>query len=99
MKTSQTQGAIHAIVEGRVQGVGFRAHVAQVAQSLDLTGWVRNKGENQVEVWAEGSQVNLDTLLAYLQRGPNMAYVSNVQVDRPQPEGKYSQFMVISSTW
>jgi acylphosphatase len=97
--TSQAPAALHAVVEGRVQGVGFRANVAQVAQSLDLTGWVRNKGDNQVEVWAEGPLADLDKLLEYLKRGPSMAYVSDVQVDRPQPEGKYSQFMVISSSW
>lgn len=97
--TSLEPNALHAIVEGRVQGVGFRAHVAEVAQSLDLTGWVRNKGDTQVEVWAEGPQSNLDKLLAYLQRGPSMAYVSGVRTDHPQPEGKYKQFMVISSTW
>jgi acylphosphatase len=97
--TQQVPAALHAIVEGRVQGVGFRAHVAQEAQSLELTGWVRNKGESQVEVWAEGPQAGLDKLLEYLKRGPSMAYVSDVQIDRPQPEGKFRQFMVISSTW
>jgi acylphosphatase len=97
--TPQEPTALHAIVEGRVQGVGFRAHVAEVAQSLDLTGWVRNKGDNQVEVWAEGPQFDLEKLLAFLHRGPSMAYVTDIKVDHPQPEGKYKQFMVISSTW
>jgi acylphosphatase len=97
--TMQDPAAMHAIVEGRVQGVGFRAHVAQFAQSLDLTGWVRNKGENQVEVWAEGTQADLDKLIEYLKRGPSMSYVSGVQIDHPQSEGKFKQFMVISSTW
>jgi acylphosphatase len=97
--TEQVPAALHAIVEGRVQGVGFRAHVESVAQSLDLTGWVRNKGENQVEVWAEGPMADLDKLLTYLRRGPSMAYVSEVKVDYPPAQGKYKQFMVVSSAW
>jgi len=95
----EINGCLHAIVEGRVQGVGFRAFVYDHAQALGLTGWVRNKGETQVEVWAEGPQADLDRLLAYLQSGPSMAYVSNVEVTRPDPLGTYSRFMVISSTW
>ncbi len=92
-------GCFHAIVEGRVQGVGFRAFVYDHAQSLELTGWVRNKGEYQVEVWAEGPQVDLDRLLTLLKRGPSMSYVTNVDVDHPEPEGKYPRFMVLPSSW
>ncbi|HEX7395053.1 MAG TPA: acylphosphatase [Anaerolineaceae bacterium] len=97
--TLKDQAALHATIEGRVQGVGFRAHVSEFAQSLGVKGWVRNKGDDQVEVWAEGSQVDLDKLLAYLRRGPSVAYVTNVQVSYPQPEGKFTEFMVISSIW
>jgi len=97
--TDPEPSALHAIVEGRVQGVGFRANVANVAQSLGLKGWVRNLGDDRVEVWAEGPQTELDKLLAYLYRGPSMAFVSGVQVDRPAPSGKFRQFMVVSSSW
>ncbi len=90
---------LHAVVEGRVQGVGFRAFVYDHAQDLALTGWVRNKGEYQVEVWAEGSQSDLDRLLALLKRGPSMSYVTNVEIDRPEPTGQYDHVMVISSAW
>jgi len=90
---------LHAIIEGRIQGVGFRAFVYDCAQSLGLTGWVRNKGESQVEVWAEGPQADVDRLLAYLKRGPSMSYVTNIEVDRPAPESKYNRFLVLPSAW
>jgi len=92
-------GGLHAYVEGRVQGVGFRAYVQDCAASLGLTGWVRNKGDDVVEVWAEGPTGDLEKLLTMLRRGPSMAYVSDVQVSHPAPEGKYTRFMVISSIW
>jgi acylphosphatase len=96
---NETQSALHARVEGRVQGVGFRAFVQDQAQRLGLTGWVRNVGEDQVEVWAEGPQPDLDTLLAALQRGPRSSYVSDVRVEWETPAGKFWRFQVISSSY
>ncbi len=95
----ESNACLHAIIEGRVQAVGFRAFVIDHAQALGLTGWVRNKGDFQVEVWAEGPQADLDRLLVYLRRGPSMAYVTNVEVSRPEPSGKYKHFSAAPSEW
>ncbi len=46
---------LNAIVIGRVQGVSFRYYVVELAESLNLRGWVRNKWNGSVEVTAEGS--------------------------------------------
>lgn len=90
---------LHAWVEGRVQGVGFRYFVQDRAQSLGLTGWVRNLGEDQVEVWAEGKRPDLDALLKSLQRGPSAAYVMDVRVEWETPKGVYPRFQIASSGW
>jgi acylphosphatase len=92
-------GGLHAFIEGRVQGVGFRAFVHDCAAALGLTGWVRNKGDDMVEVWAEGPTEDLEKLFGQLRKGPSMAYVSDVQISHPAPEGKFKRFMVISSIW
>jgi acylphosphatase len=95
----QPNACLHVWVEGRVQGVGFRAFVLDYAQSLGLTGWVRNVGEDQVEVWAEGSPADLNLLLLHIQRGPRSAYVAGVRSEPEIARGTYTRFQVISSSW
>jgi acylphosphatase len=85
---------LHAVVEGRVQGVGFRYFVVENAQSLGVNGWVRNRWDDTVEVTAEGQRAVLEKLLAALRRGPRAAYVSNVQVDWQPATGEFKQFWI-----
>ena len=47
---------VHLVVRGRVQGVGFRWFVKEVARGLDLAGWVKNRADGGVEVVAEGGE-------------------------------------------
>lgn len=70
---------LHAIVRGRVQGVGFRFFVIDEARALGLTGWVRNGEDGRtVEVVAEGPEERLRQLEAALRNGPRMAAVETV---------------------
>ena len=85
---------LHASVEGRVQGVGFRYFVVEKAQSLGLTGWVRNRWDDTVEVTAEGTRSDLETLLKYLQRGPTAASVAKVQSEWEEATGEFRSFWV-----
>ena len=72
---------LHAIIEGRVQGVGYRAFVVQKADEFKLKGWVRNRWEGSVEVVAEGNKDRLEKFLAALHQGPRMAFVNKIKVD------------------
>ena len=92
-----TQSQLHAKVEGHVQGVGFRQFVFQTATSLNLTGWVRNTYAGDVEVLAEGSAAVLDSFLSALQKGPRMAYVTNVHYDYQPATGEFADFRVRST--
>ena len=60
---------LHFLIQGRVQGVGFRWYVQREAGELDLRGWVRNTEEGEVEVVASGSAEDLAELRASLRRG------------------------------
>jgi acylphosphatase len=91
--SSEMVGArIH--VQGRVQGVGFRAFVQQVGSQLGLTGWVRNVGYDGVEVLAEGPRPKIDEFIQQLKLGPRASHVENTQVAWEKPSGNFKGFSV-----
>jgi acylphosphatase len=63
-------------VEGRVQGVGYRAACSRRATELGLGGWVRNRPDGSVEVEAEGSLQGLTELMRWCEKGPTRARVT-----------------------
>jgi len=69
---------LHFLIQGRVQGVGFRWYVHREASELDLHGWVRNTEEGDVEVVASGDVAGLAELRASLRRGPRGSRVDRV---------------------
>ena len=85
---------LHAIVEGRVQGVGFRYFVQENALSLGISGWVRNRWDRTVEVVAEGDKQRLDKLLAAIQRGPRASQVSAVKTKWSTSTGEFRDFQI-----
>jgi len=90
---------LHAIVQGHVQGVGFRYFVLESAQSLGLNGWVRNRWDGSVEVIVEGKRDILEMLVKALYEGPRSSRVSNVQVEwRDELEG-FSTFYVRTTSF
>lgn len=66
---------VHILVEGRVQGVGFRAWVAQEATGRGLSGWVRNRRTGAVEAVFRGSQSTVAGMVDDCRRGPLAARV------------------------
>ena len=69
---------LHFLIQGRVQGVGFRWFVHREASELDLCGWVRNTEEGDVEVVASGSVEELAELRETLRRGPRGSRVDRL---------------------
>jgi len=88
---------LHAFVLGRVQGVGFRYFVMEVAQPRSLTGWVRNRFDGRVEVLAEGPYEALNELLNQLRLGPRSAFVSNVDYEWLPATGEFRRFGALST--
>lgn len=67
------------MVEGDVQGVGFRSSCSRRATDLGLSGWVRNLSNGRVEVQAEGDPLALNELRLWCERGPAGAHVRLVR--------------------
>ena len=73
---------IRIVVEGRVQGVGFRAFVVREALRLDLVGWVRNRRTGGVETVAAGSTGAVSAFAAIVERGPPGARVDDIRLEQ-----------------
>ena len=86
---------VHIWVKGRVQGVGFRAHVEYSARQIGgLTGWVRNVGYDTVEAISEGEREKVDGLIEAIKQGPRGARVDESKVEWETPTGEFLEFGV-----
>jgi acylphosphatase len=80
---SPTSDAVRrrVVVDGLVQGVGFRASCARRATDAGLAGWVRNLADGRVEAVFEGPTDAVDALVAWCREGPPFARVTGVTLD------------------
>ncbi|QPC85270.1 acylphosphatase [Phototrophicus methaneseepsis] len=89
-----TKQRLHAIVHGRVQGVSYRFFTKQMADTLDVTGYIYNQPDGTVEVVAEGVPQELERLLTFLYEGSPAAQVERVDFEYTQPTGEYLAFTI-----
>lgn len=71
----------HAIVNGKVQGVFFRATAREQAKALDIKGFVRNLPDGSVELDAQGEDHSIDLFLRWCEHGPPAARVDKISVN------------------
>ncbi len=88
---SEAIEALDCYVSGRVQGVFFRASTRDKAQELGLTGYARNLPDGRVEVFACGTERQLEALKTWLSEGPLMADVTAVDC-RPAAVRQFKDF-------
>ena len=96
MNAHQSEKArIHIWVKGRVQGVGFRAHVEYYARMIDgITGWVRNVGYDTVEAIAEGRRDELEKFIELVKQGPRASRVDEARVEWEDATSEFLEFGV-----
>ena len=80
--------------EGRVQGVGFRFTVVNLAQDLNVTGWVRNELDGSVSMVAEGAEDQLMALLQAVKNSHLDRYITKEQIGRSTASGEFAGFSV-----
>jgi acylphosphatase len=85
---------VHLYIEGRVQGVGYRASAQYRAMNLNLTGWVRNLRDGRVEAIAEGEEGAIAQFVQWCHKGPPGSIVKKVDVQKEEPNGEFNQFDV-----
>ena len=82
------------LISGRVQGVFYRASCRREAESLGLTGWVRNLPDGRVEALLQGPKETVEAMVAWCYRGPEDAQVSNIDVAYEDPKDDLSGFRI-----
>jgi acylphosphatase len=85
---------VHIYVSGKVQGVFFRAAAHDQAESLGLTGWVRNLPDGRVEILAEGKSEPIAEFLDWCRSGPPRARVEECRAVEENPTGEFGGFEV-----
>ena len=86
---------VHVWIEGRVQGVFFRAATRDEAQARGLSGWVRNLPDGRVEAVFEGDRQVVENMLVWCRKGPPYAYVDQIDIDWQPCQGDLADFRVV----
>jgi acylphosphatase len=69
--------AVQVFYEGRVQGVGFRYSVRQIAKGFNVTGWVRNLADGRVELQVSGEDEEVNAFLEAIRRSDLGSLIKN----------------------
>jgi acylphosphatase len=86
--------AAEIVVEGRVQGVGYRDYAQRLAGRLGLAGFVMNLDDGRVRARAEGPRAVIQEFVRALEKGPPLSQVSAVNVRWVAPTGRFAGFDV-----
>ncbi len=78
---------VHVVVAGSVQGVGYRYTMRMVARETGVSGWVRNLRDGTVEAEVEGTDAQVDEVVAWMAEGPPGSQVTGARVTDAEPIG------------
>jgi acylphosphatase len=94
MEKTEEKVRVYLRIEGRVQGVFFRASTVEQANRLGIMGWVRNCPDSSVEVVAEGERKKIDDLVSWCRHGPPGAHVHDVRLRWEGFQDKFHDFRI-----
>ena len=83
---------VHLFINGRVQGVWYRASMSNEGAKIGLNGWVRNLDDGRVEAVVEGMVDDVEKIITWCHKGPSMARVDDIVVEDETPTGKEPPF-------
>ena len=71
---------VHVFISGLVQGVSYRAWTQKIAQSLALSGWVKNLVDGRVEAVFVGEKNKIEKMIEFLYQGSSVSQIEKVEV-------------------
>ncbi len=84
----------HVIIKGRVQGVFYREWIRSQAESMNLTGWVKNLASGKVEAVFEGPKEKVEEIIDKCKEGSGAARVENIDIKWEKGTGEYKSFEI-----
>ena len=94
MGKEREQLRAEVVISGRVQGVWFRDSTREMAESMGLSGYVRNRHDGVVVAAFEGPTPKVRAAVAWCHKGPPTARVESVKVTWTEPTGDRSGFRI-----
>ena len=86
---------IHIILTGRVQGVGFRYFVVTNAERLNIYGSVQNIENSKIEIFAYGSDNNMNQFIRLIKKGPSFSQIDNAKLEKVDFNNKITNFSIL----
>ena len=84
----------HVFIEGRVQGVFFRAETQKTANNYNVKGWVKNHYDGRVEALFEGKEADVERVVLWGHQGPEYSSVTRVEVKEEPFIGEFDSFLI-----
>lgn len=82
---------MRVLVSGKVQKVLYRQNTVKQAEKLDISGWIRNRTDGDVEALIIGKEDNINKMLAYMKKGSKKANVKKLKIQSTEEIG-YNPF-------
>ncbi len=87
--------AVKAVIKGRVQGVGYRYYILMQARNLGVTGYVKNRQDGSVEVYAQGDWQALKEFIDRVRNPPRPINVREISVQEAEAKPGLDGFRIV----
>jgi acylphosphatase len=84
---------VQLLINGKVQGVFYRATARKIANSIGVTGWIKNTSDGNVEATVSGTKEQLEKFISWCKKGPEKAIVNEVII-KEKEQILFDEFVV-----
>ncbi len=80
-------------IYGKVQGIGFRFFVKNIAEKENVSGYVKNNFDGSVEIFAKANKKNFDNFIFKIKTQHPYAVISKIEIVK-QPLCNFNNFFI-----